>query len=48
MHYGQSVSCRWRFIAQAFGEDFDRDCGHCDACLHGAKWIVAHGAEAPG
>jgi ATP-dependent DNA helicase RecQ len=32
MRYAQSALCRVRFLAEYFGEERDRSCGHCDNC----------------
>lgn len=34
MHYGQSVTCRWRLLHEYFGEEMPAErCGTCDNCL---------------
>ncbi len=32
VHYAQTALCRWKAIADYFGEDLENHCGHCDNC----------------
>ncbi|QHL86221.1 DNA helicase RecQ [Nibribacter ruber] len=32
--YAESTSCRRKTLMHYFGEEFPRDCGHCDICDH--------------
>lgn len=40
IRYSQTARCRVRFMKEYFGEEVDRDCGHCDNCRARAQGFL--------